>query len=83
MRLIKFWFPLSHSTHNNIILGVMCRSEKFKIGVCAALIFVIDKAIFFDININAWVVISLNEFEPDLNQMLKAPLAQLDRASVF
>ena len=72
---IKFWFPLLlHSTHNNMILGVRCRSEKFKIGVCVALIFVIDKAIFFDININAWVVISLNEFEPDLNQILKAPL---------
>ena len=66
-----------------MILGVRSRSKKFKIGVCVALIFVIDKAIFFDININAWVVISLNEFEPDLNQMLKAPLAQLDRASVF
>jgi hypothetical protein len=38
---------------------------------------------FFDINMNAWVVISLNELEPDLNQMLKALLAQLDRASVF
>ena len=65
---IKFWFPLLlHSTHNNMILGVRCRSEKFKIGVCAALIFVIDKAIFFDININAEVVKGSNEFELILN----------------
>ena len=35
---------------------------------------------FFDININAWVVIRLKEFELDLNQMLKGGVAQLVRA---
>ena len=63
-----------------MILGVRSRSKKFKNGFYVALIFVIDKAIFFDININAWVVISLKEFEPDLNQMLKGEVAQLVRA---
>ena len=48
-----------------------------------ALIFIIDKSIFFDININAEVVKSSNVFGQFLNRMLKAPLAQLDRASVF
>ena len=48
-----------------------------------ALIFIIDKSIFFDTNINAEVAKGLNVLEPDLNQKLKAPLAQLDRASVF
>ena len=38
---------------------------------------------FFDININAEVVKSSNVFGQILNRMLKALLAQLDRASVF
>ena len=29
---------------------------------------------YFDININAWVVISSNVFEPNLNQMVKLVL---------
>jgi len=50
-----------------MILSVKCRSEKFNIGVCLAHIIVIDKPIFFDINIIAEVVKGSNVFELILN----------------
>ena len=58
---------ISDSHIRVMILSVKCRSEKFNIGVCLAHIIVIDKPIFFDINIIAEVVKGSNVFELILN----------------
>ena len=59
---IKFWFPLLlHSTHNNMILGVRCRSEKFKMTLYVAVWSLITVV---------WIPYSLNDqfvFDFDLD----------------